>query len=284
VIPDGFVEPVPAAYDALVEYARRGAKLMQIVEPNNAHAADHFARVEKILRVLRAIVDDELAGRPLSDAEKHWLASVAELSLDYSVETTGHPPMYSGWYFDLFYMTQDDGMRGADFVADYFTSDRGISYVGATAPRMGVFVVDTGGPIRAFAGPVARAYEYHGPLATRLTDETAAQLTSVDDAWARSYTVAAPAPPVALAAELDGTAITITSDRDRGIGTFKILDHHRVPIATKRQAIKTGKTVVSFRAKRAAIDAIYIDVGGFRDFIVGDAYGQIAKTWGKQPD
>src|SRR5262249_37596016 len=161
---------------------------------NNPHAPTHFVRVEKILRVLRAIADDELAGRPLTDTEKHWLASVAELSLDYSVETTGHPPMYSGWYFDLFYDREGDGMRGTASAAASFTGGNGISYVGATAPRMGVFVVDPGGPIRAFAGPVARAYEYHGPLATRLTDETAAQLTKVDDAWAQTYTVAAPPP------------------------------------------------------------------------------------------
>ena len=83
---------------------------------------------------------------------------VAELSVNRSVEMTGYPPMYTGWYFDLFFARQDDGMRGADFIADYFTSADGIAYVGAAAPRLGVFVVDTNGSPRAFVGPVARSY------------------------------------------------------------------------------------------------------------------------------
>src|SRR6185295_8583163 len=102
-IPDGYVEPVPAAYDALIEYARRGSAVAALVDPRDRTGAQaHFARVAATLRVLRAIVDDELANRPLSARAKRWLGMVSELSIDTSQDITGHPPVYSGWYFDLF--------------------------------------------------------------------------------------------------------------------------------------------------------------------------------------
>ena len=43
-----------------------------------------------------------------------------------------------------------------------------MAYVGATAPRLGIFVVDASGPPRAMVGPVAHAYEMFGPLATQV--------------------------------------------------------------------------------------------------------------------
>src|SRR6185436_14010472 len=191
-IPDGYVEPVPAAYRALEEYAARGARLASVLDPKGRlQIAAHFDRVGQILRVLRTIAEHELADRPLTVAEKRWLGMVAELSIDTSQDITGHPPVYSGWYFDLFYDREGDGMRGASFIADYFTGQDGIAYAGATAPRMGVFVVDTSGPPRAFVGPIARAFEVHGPLATRYTDDSARKLARVDEPWAASYTLAA---------------------------------------------------------------------------------------------
>src|ERR1041384_5226213 len=66
-IPDGYVEPAPAAYDALIDYARRGSQVAALVDPHDRTGARaHFDRVAGTLRVIRAIVDDELANRPLS--------------------------------------------------------------------------------------------------------------------------------------------------------------------------------------------------------------------------
>jgi len=98
---------------------------------------------------LRRLDDDLAECAPLEAIQRRWLGMVAEMSLDRSVEMTGYPPMYTGWYFDLFYLRQDDGMRGADYIADYFTSQEGVAYVGATAPRLGVFVIDAGGRLPA---------------------------------------------------------------------------------------------------------------------------------------
>jgi hypothetical protein len=229
------------------------------------------------------IVDDELADRPLTAPERRWLGMVAELNLDRSVEMTGYPPTYTGWYFDLFLNRQDDGMRGADYIADYFTSQTGVAYVGATAPRLGIFVVDAGGPPRAFVGPVARGYEVFGPLGARYTDETALTLAQRDEPWAAAYTIPAAPPPSSLQLRWDGPTrkLVLTSDRALGPATIKVLDHHRVAIETLHAAIKQGETRIAVKDKRIA--GVYIELGGFRDFVVADAYGEIAGQWGKPP-
>ncbi len=286
-IPDGYIEPAPAAYDALIAYATRGAALATRLDPEaRSGARAHFERVARTLRVIRAIVDDELANRPLTAVQKRWIGMVAELSVDKTQEITGYPPVYSGWYFGLFPDAERDGMRGAGYIADYFTSvEDGIAYVGASAPRLGVFVVDTGGGPRAFVGPVARAYETHTPLTTRLTDEAAAALTSVDDPWAASYTIARPgAPPqLTLAYNAELRQVVLRAAHGLGPATIKILDHHRVPLATRRVTIAAGETAIRFRTS-AEVGAVYLQVGAFRDWVIGDSYGEIAGQWGQPPE
>jgi len=65
-----------------------------------------------------------------------------------------------------------------------------------------------------------------------------------------------------------------------GPATVKLLDHHREALATRRQALKGGKTVFAFH-RRSKVGAVYIEIGAFRDWAVGDSYGQIAGQWGK---
>ncbi len=283
-IPEGYVEPAPAAYEALIDYAARGAKLAALLDPEDGtKLRAHFDRVGQVLRVLLAIVGDEIAGRPLTDAERRWLGMVAEMDIDRSVEVTGHPPMYTGWYFDLFLDRQADGMRGADYIADYFTSQEVVAYVGATAPRIGIFVVDAGGPPRAFVGPIARAYEALGPLGARYTDETARTLADRDESWAASYTISAPSPPSSLQLRYDAETrqLVLTSDRALGPATIKALDHHRVSIRTAHALIKKGETRVTIKSK--PIGGVFVQVGKFRDFVVSDAYGEINAQWGAPP-
>jgi hypothetical protein len=283
-IPDGYVEPVPAAYEALIDYAARGAKLAALLDPQDGtKVRAHFERVEEVLRVLRAIVGDELAGRPLTDAERRWLGMVAELSLDLKAQTTGYPPMYTGWYFDLFLDRQADGMRGADYIADYFTSQQSVAYVGASAPRLGIFVVDAGGAPRAFVGPVARAYEVHGPLGERYTDQTARTLAQREEPWAAGYTIAAAPPPSSLQLRYDADTrqFVLTSDRALGRATIKVLDHHHLAVETRRAIVRQGETRVAIKKRRIA--GVFVQVGEFRDFVAADAYGAIKGQWGMPP-
>src|SRR5262245_18122741 len=105
VIPDGWVEPVPAVWDALLVYAERGAAAIAEIDPAGApEAKAYFARLTLVLKVLRKITDYELAGQPLPEEAKRFLSLVVEMAPG----STGGPPTYTGWYFDLFQGREHD--------------------------------------------------------------------------------------------------------------------------------------------------------------------------------
>lgn len=254
-IPDGYVEPAPAVYEALIAYARRGEAVMAELDPKDAMGATaYFAKLGRTLKTLKTIGDGELAGRVLTVEERRFLSLVVEMT----PATSDSGPTYTGWYFDLFRTREGDGLRGADFIADYFTSldANAIAYAGVSATRLGVFVVDSGGVPRLAVGPVSRAYEHVGRLASRVDDEGAKKLTRVSDPWAASYTVAAsPAHPFALkgsdevhvdGGNTPGLTVTLRGERPLGAVTVELLDHHYVPYAgAVTRAV--GTTPVEFK-------------------------------------
>jgi len=255
-IPDAYVEPAPAVFDALIEYAQRGERAIAALDPSDSTTAlAYFRRLARLLKVFRVIVSDELAGRPLSIEQKRFLSMVVEMSPG----TSGGPPTYTGWYFDLFRQRAAEGLAASPFIADYYTSvaRSEASYVGVSSVRLGVFVVDVGGVPRVVTGPIARAFEHHrpfGPQSPRLSDETAATLDEKEraDPWAQSYTAAAPAdiPPLSVTYDPDASPnITVEAEIAIPEITFSLLDHHRQPIATLRRALPAGKTVFRFPAK-----------------------------------
>jgi hypothetical protein len=266
-IPDGFVEPAPATYDALIAYAERGASAVASIDPRDeARARGYFGSLARVLRILAAIGQDELSGRPLSEEERRFLSMVLEMTPG----SSGGGPTYTGWYFDLF-PSRDDALARADFIADYFTSgyEGVISYAGATAPRLGVFVVDTGGGPRAVVGPVARAYEHHGPLAKRLDDEAASKLVNVDDPWAVSYAMAAPKEPeltfswAGYDEKRKVISAVVEAPRAVGVVTVEALDHHRRVIQAVTQPVRAGKTTFVFRkvADVSLVEAVHVQAG-----------------------
>jgi hypothetical protein len=263
VIPDAYVEPAPAVYEALAAYADRGAAAIGELDPADASKARAtFTSLGRVLRVLDVIAKDELAGRALSEDEQRFLAMILEMAPG----SSGGPPTYTGWYFDLF-PSRADALARADFIADYFTSgyDGVIAYAGATAPRLGVFVVDSGGDPRVVVGPVARGYEHHGPLATRLDDEAASKLPKVDDPWAASYTAPAPpAPPLVMYLDVEKTGhARVEASRAIGKVTIEVLDHHRKVIQAITKDVGKGTTEFPFRrgSEKRPIEAIHLAAG-----------------------
>jgi hypothetical protein len=261
-IPDGYVEPAPATYDALIDYAARGERAGGVLDPaDKLGARAYFARLGQILRVLRAIQRDELAGRALTADQRAFLSMVAEMTPG----TTGGPPTYTGWWFDLFRDRERDGLAPADYIASYFTGDA-ISYVGATAPHLGVFVVDTGGPPRLVVGPVARAYEHHGPVAHRLDDEAGKALPEADRAapWSASYR--APAPPVPKLHvrwnDSHASTVDIETNDDLGAVTIEFFDHHRSAFTRFVKRVKPGKTSIPVKLpKHPAVAGLHVVIG-----------------------
>lgn len=227
-IPDGFVEPAPEVYARLADYAASARVLGNV---RGGQTVAYFSRVERVMRTLESISRKELRGEPLGDAEKRWLGMVAEYTPVGGYSDSGEPPKYTGWYFDLFPDREKGAEGSADFVADLGTSvQNGYVYsVGAEAPRLAVFVVDTGGAPRAFVGPVASGYERRDPIAARPSDESAWTSPHEPAAWGASHVAAAPAePPLRVEpVRCEGTLrLLVQSTASLGAASLTMLDHH----------------------------------------------------------
>jgi hypothetical protein len=246
------VDPVPDVYDALADYARRGKALAAIGDPEGKlHVVSYFDRLARTLAVLSKIARYELAGQPIPPAAKHWLELVVELR---PYGGTGGPPSFTGWWFDLFRLRQE-GLTPAALMIDTFTSsyEQKILYLGVRAPRMGIFVVDTGGPPRVMVGPVADTFSHVGPLTTRLTDADTYKVAR-SAPWEASYLApATPPPPLEVrgsypAGSSEKAPKTLTfelrSTRALGPVTVEALDHHRSTYASSSSSV--GKEWVRF--------------------------------------
>ena len=269
-IPDGWVEPLPGVYEGIARYAARGAAVVKELDPKDGTGSRaYFAELEKVARVLGVIAKHELEGRALTDEEKRFLGMVVEMTPG----SSGGPPTYTGWYFDLFRGRSEEALATSAFIADYHTSSylNQVVYAGATGPRMGVFVVDAGGAPRVMAGPVARAYELTSTTDKRLNDDTGAAAPDKRDPWARSYTAAAPAAPAfALGATMpyEGEKGPVKLVVRAGAAalpkvTVELTDHHGVVIATTTRAVAAnGSVAVSMTSPRHA-EGVRVRIGEF---------------------
>jgi hypothetical protein len=294
-IPDGYVEPAPAVYEALLAYAKRGESVMAAIDPKNkTHAKEYFARLGKVLATLKRIGDDELAGRPLSNDEKRFLAMVTEMI----PATSDSPPTNTGWYFDLFRGGATEALNDADFIADFYNDvdDNLVAYAGAKSPRLGVFIVDTGGAPRAFVGPVARGFEYEGPLSARVDDAAAKEIKNVLEPWAKSYTAPDPGElKIAIAADDisptdadkhlgPGLTIRIKSPAALGAVTIELLDHHFAPFESTTRAIGAGMTKIvlaprTMKDPPANVRAIRVRAGERSVLAQFESWGMDQRTW-----
>ncbi|MCA9586417.1 MAG: DUF3160 domain-containing protein [Myxococcales bacterium] len=276
-IPDGFVEPVPDLYDAVAEYARRGEKLAQTVAPADARARGYFARLREVAEVLAIIARDELAGRALTDAQRRFLSMVVEMVPG----GTGGPPTYTGWYFDIFRGREVEALTGASLVADYYTSgDAGlVAYVGASRPRLGVFVVDVGGAPRVMVGPVANAYELTSSVDRRLDDAAAERAADKQAPWSASHVVSRPPEPrVGVRVNLSqqraparGVEVVVQAIAAQKGVRVELLDHHRRVLGGATSAVGIGETSVWVKGPRDVerVEGVRVRVGeataeGFR--------------------
>jgi Protein of unknown function (DUF3160) len=284
-IPDGWVEPALATYEALTAYAERGRAAIKAIDPEDrAGVGSYFARLGEVLRVLQRIARDELAGRTLSVEERRWLAMVAEYIPVGGYSDSGAPPRYTGWYFDLFPHRDHDAKLAGDFIADYFTSTNAgkVAYIGASEPRLGVFLVDTNGAPRVMVGPVARGYERTEPIARRLDDEAARALPIAAPAWEKSYTAAAAKPPpIAIAFEEKAAVLTVSAKSTRALGpvVLELLDHHGAAFARKTASVGAAKAQVRFDlpARRgftggSPVEGVHLQIGDFHHVAGVSAY------------
>lgn len=271
VIPSGYVEPAPATYEALIKYAVTGQTVMRELGrwTGTRQATDYFARAERVLRVLKRIGDDELAGQPLSDPERQFLAMVVEMpEIDYNPKV---PPKYDGWYYDLFRLGKEEAFDDVDFISDVWTAiiPQKVGYIGAREPRFGFFVVDTGGLPRVVVGPVARGYEYVGSTESRLGDKEAKKLASIREPWAQSYTARPfgakePEPPLAVQ-RIGESTFEVTSTRAIGPVTLSLQEDRReLEVHTRDVSNEPVRFEFSAKPRQGSVIGVRIRVGSFQ--------------------
>ncbi len=261
-IPDAYVEPTPDLYDALLAYTSRLRAVVArqgdwLSAEDRASLARYLDESEQTFRVLRRVVADELAGRALTATQRRFVGSVVEV-----MPSSMGAPYHTGWYLDLF-PGEEPAMKTGAFATDWYASvNTGrVAYVGVRTTRLGLFVVDRGGPPRLMVGPVARAFEYGGRLTQRLDDEAVRALpdASLAEPWAASYTVTPFAPPplrIDRVAEEDDDRpaardvagrFTVRALAPQGTLRVEYLDAHWRVVARGEAAVVAGSAAVTVR-------------------------------------
>ena len=188
--PGGYVEPIPALYDAVRAFAQMGKNqlvpLLSVQTPMNGLSL-YFSKLDGIADTLGSIARKELGATPLSISETLFLQHMLYMS------SGGCVPAPTGWYCNLYYEMND--FSNMDYVvADVHTcpSDAMGNMVGwvlhaGTGPvNLGVVAVTTtDGCAAAYVGPVMSYGEKVTGNFLRLTD----------DQWSTSYALSGSVRP-----------------------------------------------------------------------------------------
>jgi len=178
--PDAYVEPIPALWHAIVEFANRGAKLVAELGLDQAStgiaAGNYFASLADTTTMLEAMARQQEQGLPFTADQMAFINQAVQYKTESVVCTTIQRP--DGWYPKLFY-SPDDADKQDTLIADVHTqpADEAGAIVGkvlhvATGfPRLMVVTFDTCSGPRAYAGVVSAYHELTTANFDRLTDE-----------------------------------------------------------------------------------------------------------------
>ncbi|HXX63422.1 MAG TPA: DUF3160 domain-containing protein [Bacteroidota bacterium] len=179
--PMGYVEPFPSFFLALrtladSSVAKFSSPLFQGIG-QAPYITYFFSQVRNTMDTLAAIARDELSLTPLSSAEQAFLVRTLSIISDGGC---GGPPIYNGWYPQLFYLRNMMDPKGEWVIADVHTAPTDslgdlVGWVlhGGTGPlNLAVLIAEPPGsaPV-AYIGPVLSYYEVTTTNFKRLTDE-----------------------------------------------------------------------------------------------------------------
>lgn len=241
VIPDAYVDPALPVFDAILAYADR-LEAEKTVFAESADVAGYVSRVRTFVGSLRAIAEDELAGRALSPTQLSFLRMVAEYIPAGRGYTAHTPGRFNGWYPHL-YSQKVSAFEDASFAADFYTAPFNgvVSFAGARQPRLGIFVVDASGEPRVMVGPVTRGLDRVVPIGRLRTDNDEARPGQNDDArvapFETSYTVRRP-QRAAIEVSSDDGSVSIDTKAFDGEVTVERYDEHDDTIASVRVRLK----------------------------------------------
>jgi len=156
--PDALVEPNPAFWGKLVEFAAKGQAVVGSLGPSTASvtsaASTFFSRLSAAATMLKSMADSQAAGTPFSDEQMAFINQAVKFELG-----CGGPAGATGWYPQLFFQNFDS----TDFhptIADVHTAptdeagaDVGnVVHVGTGYARLMVVTANTCDGPKAYAG------------------------------------------------------------------------------------------------------------------------------------
>jgi hypothetical protein len=178
--PDAYVEPIPAFWHALADFANRGATLVSdlglAASSSSSGPAAYFTSLASTATMLEAMALQQEQGTPFSAEQMAFINQAVEYKSESVVCTTITRP--SGWYPNLFY-SRDAADKQDTVVADVHTQPADeagnmvgrVLHVGTGFPRLMVVTFNTCSGPRAYAGVVSAYHETVTSNFQRLTDQ-----------------------------------------------------------------------------------------------------------------
>jgi hypothetical protein len=213
--PAGYVEPYPACYAAMSDYARMGQRLFACLAPEDLTASEqdlyqvsinYFQHLERVTNRLAELAEKELAQKPFTPEEEQWLKQTAVRHLEHMC---GAEEWWSGWYPQLFLRKQ--WRESPALIADVHTTlpsppiDPLASVLHVATGQVATmpFIVNTDEGSTMYVGPTFTYYEVvtREEAPKRVTDqEWKEQLTTgpVAPPWTRNFRFSEAATPIQL--------------------------------------------------------------------------------------
>ena len=191
--PDGYVEPVPAFYQAVVELSDKGVAFCKEfkTELEKIYGVEYyFSNLKEIAGKLKVIAEKELSNEKLTDSENQFLKETLYLG-----QMCG--PEITGWYSRLFIYEVDIKQDSDQLIADVHTvptdemgNDLGlVMHVGTGLPNLMVVAVENcDGDYTAYCGPVYNYLEHNSLNYKRLTDSEWKTMWDTDKALKPEFT------------------------------------------------------------------------------------------------
>lgn len=180
--PDAYVDPYPAFYEALHEYALAGQRMAEKLpfsptqDSSKSTVPRYFAALERVTAILGEMAQRELRGEPFSAEQMAFINQAVRIE-SHSAGCASIP-IADGWYADLF-LDRAAAIEADLPIADVHTQPADetgdlvgkILHVGTGYPRFMVTTVDTCMGPRAYAGVVFAYHEETTRDFKRLTDQ-----------------------------------------------------------------------------------------------------------------
>ena len=183
--PAGYVEPSPACYAAMSDYARMGQQLFRSLKPDELTASEqdlcqlgiqYFQHLETVTNRLTTLAEKELAQEPFSHEEEAWVKETAVRRME-RCGSGGAQATWTGWYPQLFFQKQWN--ESPALIADVHTnppsdiSPASVLHVATGQVAAMPFIINTDEGTTMYVGPAFTYYEMvtRAPMPLRLTDE-----------------------------------------------------------------------------------------------------------------